>query len=638
MVARHVDSWDPRHVSAALELVTGSPTIEELLRSHPWPREFADARRLEWLWTVDVPAAPSVLWPVLADLSRLNRALGLPLMTFVEKEGIRWGSARYTGVKHEWQEVPWNWVANRWYELVRIYRKGSMRALHGICELQPTAAGTRISIYYGVVPRSRIFDLGLKFSFGAMGRAYKRLLPQVAEDVKREPANPQCLRAPAAKLRPETVTRLDTLAESLIGEDLDPKLVRQLVDWIASATDEELERIRVRERARVWSIDEDELLRVFLHATRTGLLDLTWDVVCPHCRGVRDTTGQLDTLPTSGQCEACGIAFGTDSPDAVEITFHAHSSIRPVERGMYCSAEPVHKPHIHVQHALAPGESATLAVPVGPGKYRMRVRGEMRGGWLEIVDGAPSTLAWSAAAVPEHATLAPGGTLELANVGDKPCTFVVETAVWLELALRPGRLLSFQEFRDLFSDQYLGTNVQLAVGEQTILFTDLVGSTAMYAERGDPAAFVEVKKHFEHVFAIIGKHRGAVVKTIGDAVMGAFNEPLDAVKAARAIHEAFPPSPLPTALRLRVSLNSGTCIAVRLNSAIDYFGHAVNLAAKLQALAESWQIAMSETTATAHGVAEWLVSQGAELDELTIQLKGIDEPVRARRWTLYREI
>jgi hypothetical protein len=47
---------------------------------------------------------------------------------------------------------------------------------------------------------------------------------------------------------------------------------------------------------------------------------------------------------------------------------------------------------------------------------------------------------------------------------------------------------------------------------------------------------------------------------------------------------------------------------------------------------------MSETTATAHGVAEWLVSQGAELDELTIQLKGIDEPVRARRWTLYREI
>ncbi len=623
-------------MGAALERANNLPAIEELLRSHPWPREFSSERRLEWLWTVEVPAPPSVLWPLLADLSRLNRALGLPAMTFVEREGVRWGTARYTGVKHEWQEVPWNWVAGRWYELVRIYKKGAMRALHGIYELQPTESGTRISIYYGVVPRSRIFDLGLKFNFGSMGRAYKRLLPKIAEEVKHEPAMPPCLRPPVSKLSAEVVSRLGALAEALISQGLDAKLVRPLVDWISTATDEDLERIRVRERARVWSLDEDELLRVFLHATRTGLLDLSWDVVCPHCRGVRDATGQLDTLPTSGQCDACGIAFGTDSPEAIEITFHAHSSIRPVERGVYCSAEPVHKPHIHVQQHVLPGERAQVSIPVGPGKYRMRMRGEMQGGWLEVADGAPATLTWSSATPPEHATLAPGGTLELANVGDTPCTFVVETAVWLELALRPGRLLSFQEFRDLFSDQYLGTNVQLAVGEQTILFTDLVGSTAMYAERGDPAAFVEVKRHFEDVFAIIGKHRGAVVKTIGDAVMGAFNEPLDAIKAARAIHEAFPPSTVPTALQLRVSLNSGTCIAVRLNAAIDYFGHSVNLAAKLQALAESWQIAMSETTANAHGVAEWLASQGAVLEEQSIQLKGIDEPVRARRWTVYR--
>jgi class 3 adenylate cyclase len=614
-----------------------APTIADLLKAHPWPREFADARRLEWLWTVEAPVGPDVLWPLLADLSRLNRALGLPQMTFVEKEGVRWGTARYTGVKHEWQEVPWNWVAGRWYELFRIYRKGAMRALHGIYDLQPTQTGTLVSIYYGVVPRSRIFDLGLKLNFGSMGRAYKRLLPQVAEEAKREPSSPPCLRLPAPKLGPEAVDRLDQLSKSLGEQGLDPKLVKLLVDWISCATDDELERIRVRERARVWSIDEDELLRLFLHATRSGLLDLSWDVVCPHCRGVRDATGQLDALPTSGHCDACGIAFGTDSPDAVEITFHAHNSIRPIERGVYCSAEPVHKPHIHVQHALEPGESVNVTVPVGPGKYRMRIRGEMKGAWLEVKDGAPATLVWSATELPENPALAPNGTLELSNSGEKPATFVVETAVWLELALRPGRLLSFQEFRDLFSDQYIGTGVQLAVGEQTILFTDLVGSTAMYAERGDPAAFVEVKKHFDEVFAIIAKNRGAVVKTIGDAVMGAFNEPLDAVKAARSIHDAFPPSKTPGALRLRVSLNSGTCIAVRLNSAIDYFGHSVNLAAKLQALAEAWQIAMSEPTAHAHGVAEWLASQGATLEDLTIQLKGIDEPTRAKRWTVYKD-
>jgi class 3 adenylate cyclase len=302
---------------------------------------------------------------------------------------------------------------------------------------------------------------------------------------------------------------------------------------------------------------------------------------------------------------------------------------------VYCSAEPVHKPHIHLQQTVLAGERMDVTLPIGPGKYRMRIRGDMGGTWLAVAEGAPATLEWKSSEVAEHATLAPNGTLTLVNTSSEPVTFVVETAAWLELALRPGRLLSFQEFRDLFSDEYLGTGVQLAVGEQTILFTDLVGSTAMYAERGDPAAFVEVKKHFDEVFAIVGKHRGAIVKTIGDAVMGAFNEPLDALKAARAIHDAFPPGRGPDALRLRVSLHSGTCIAVRLNSAIDYFGHTVNLAAKLQSLAEAWQIAMSDTTAQAHGIAEYLAAQNVQLEELMIQLKGIDEPVHARRWTVY---
>ena len=109
------------------------------------------------------------------------------------------------------------------------------------------------------------------------------------------------------------------------------------------------------------------------------------------------------------------------------------------------------------------------------------------------------------------------------------------------------------------------------------------------------------------------------------------------MQAARAIHEAFPPGRGPRSLRLRVSLNSGRCIAVRLNAAIDYFGHTVNVAAKLQSLAEAWQIAMSEPTAASPRVAEWLAAQGSELEDLTIQLKGFAQPIRAKRWTVYRE-
>ena len=95
-----------------------------------------------------------------------------------------------------------------------------------------------------------------------------------------------------------------------------------------------------------------------------------------------------------------------------------------------------------------------------------------------------------------------------------------------------------------------------------------------------------------------------MVKTIGDAVMATFVDPVDAVRASQQIHQAFHPRREDTPIRLRISLNTGPCIAVRLNANVDYFGDTVNIAAKLQALAEGWQVAMSETTYTASGVAE----------------------------------
>ncbi len=618
-------------------LVPRTMSIAELLEEHPWPREFADARRLEWLWTIDVDATPARIWPLVADLSRLNRALGMPLMKFEEQDGVRIGRARYTGVLHEWTEVPWNWVSGRWYELIRIYRRGSMRALFGVVHLVPLGARTRVHVYYGIVPKSRVFDLGLKWSFGAMGRAYQRVLPKLAAELTAAAEKmPEVLRIPAAPLRPEAAERLENLGASLIAAGLDAAAVRKVVELVGQADDVDVERIRVRERARAWNLDEDELLRVCLHATRAGMLELTWDVVCPHCRGVRESTPALGAVPTRGRCDACGIDFGTDDERAVEVAFHAHSSIRPVLKSVFCSAEPSHKPHIHVQRAVAPGESASVTLPDDAGRYRLRLKGETTDAWIDLGRDSPGALEWKVSGPPDGATAAPAGTLRLVNDGDAPRTFVVETAAWLDLALRPGRLLSFQDFRDLFSEEYLGTDVQLAVGEQTILFTDVVGSTAMYAERGDPEAFVAVKKHFDEVFALIAEHRGAVVKTIGDAAMGAFNDPLDAVRAAKAIHGAFPPGRGASAIRLRISINTGPCIAVRLNANIDYFGHAVNLAAKLQAAAEAWQIAMSDVTVAAPGVAAYLDAERASVESLTVDVKGVG-PVPAKRWTVAKE-
>ena len=119
--------------------------------------------------------------------------------------------------------------------------------------------------------------------------------------------------------------------------------------------------------------------------------------------------------------------------------------------------------------------------------------------------------------------------------------------------------------------------------------------------------------------------------------MATFVDPVAAVRASRKIHETFHPGRADTPIRLRISLNTGPCIAVRLNANADFFGGTVNVAAKLQALAEGYQIAMSEATYRAPGVAEYLAGEGAVLEELAYTSKALPAPVGVKRWTVFRE-
>ncbi len=614
----------------------GEPwSVDELLARHPLPAELATGKRLEWMWHFDLPVAPEALWPAIADSSRMNRALGVAEMKFEDRDGLRHGSSRPGRVRHEWVEVPWNWVAGQWLESLRIYRRGFSRAVFAVFDLQRLDSGTRLYIYFAAIPRGRVGSLALRVGFPSVGKGFARVLPQVVAAIEKARPSTLALAAGPASLDPGAEARLLSIQSRLVLRGLDARAVERLVDWVRTGDEQDLYRIQVRERARVWGVDEDELLRVALHATREGLLELSWDVVCPHCRGVTDENDKLGELPAAGGCEVCGIEFGTDSSEAVEITFHVHPSIRDVPKRTFCSAEPATKDHIRVQLAIAPGADADVAPRLPPGRYRLRLQGDKQYGYLDVGPGDGDAVEWRAAAAPTEIVSHGAPALHVVNDSSEPRTFIIEASQWTDTALRPGRLLSLQDFRDLYAEEYLGADVQLAIGEQTILFTDMVGSTAMYALRGDPAAFVEVRRHFTDVFRLIGEHRGAVVKTIGDAAMGAFRDPLDAIKASAAIQRTFHPGRDDTPTRLRISLNTGPCIAVRLNTDIDYFGHTVNIAAKLQALAESWQIAMSDTTYRAPGVAAWLDAEGAVLEGCEYRSKAVPEGVQVKRWTLY---
>ena len=609
-------------------------TVEQVLALHPWPAPWDKEKRIERLWIHDLPGTPEALWPFLSDTSRMNRALGTAEMTFEERDGKRWGTAKPGGVRHEWLEMPWNWVANQWLTSLRIYERGFFRAVWAIHRLEPSPTGTRVYLYYGAIARNALAGAAIRLGFPSIARAYKRVLPALAAQLDR--LRPDVLVLPPPPLTEAAEQRLDTQRKTLIERGLARDCVDALIDWIRTGDDQDLHRIQIRERARVWKLPEQELLKVALYATRAGLLSLSWDTVCPHCRGVRDENETLDKLQAASHCGACQVSFKTDTQESVEVTFRVHPSIRDVPEQLYCSAEPARKEHIRVQWTLPPGGDVKLEPHLEQGRYTVW-RGHTGGWYLDVDDSGAGSVRWAPHPEGTVVKASSGAAIELHNDAGDNELFTIEEAKWSDHALRAGQLLGFQEFRDLFSEEYIGADVRLAVGEQTLLFTDVVGSTAFYASRGDPAAFIEIKRHFDEVFAIVRECRGAVVKTIGDAVMATFGDPVDSLRASKKIHDAFHPARADTPIRLRISLNTGPCIAVRLNANADFFGGTVNIAAKLQALAEGYQIAMSEATYQGPGVAAYLAELKAELEVMSYTSKALPAPVGVRRWTVYRE-
>ena len=92
--------------------------------------------------------------------------------------------------------------------------------------------------------------------------------------------------------------------------------------------------------------------------------------------------------------------------------------------------------------------------------------------------------------------------------------------------LSAKRLLTNQSFRDIYRTDTLAIDARLETISLTFLFTDLKGSTELYERVGDLVAFDLVRAHFNILNEIVASETGAVVKTIGDAVMATFATPI----------------------------------------------------------------------------------------------------------------
>ena len=160
----------------------------------------------------------------------------------------------------------------------------------------------------------------------------------------------------------------------------------------------------------------------------------------------------------------------------------------------------------------------------------------------------------------------------------------------------------------------------------------------MYASIGDVFASDLVRLHFDTLTAVARRHRGEVVKTIGDALMARFLDPFDAVEAALEMFSRLDSFNRlnATGLILKVGIHRGDAIVVSARRSTDYFGQTVNIAARIGAIAGAGEIVLSDAVRQGGSVPALLA--GHQVREEQVNLRGVSGEVLVHRFQPAQQI
>ena len=471
-----------------------------------------------------------------------------------------------------------------------------------------------------------------------------------------------------------------------------PRVISKLENSIRSANDEDLFRVNPLQWAQDKNVDGHEAIDLFLHATKAGLFFMDWNVICPCCGKIIQSLRDLHSMQAQINCTVCFRNDQATLDDYVQITFTLSESIRSLrfhhpetlsledycfkylfERGVRFGEGGTMKLEDFIasftRHfsTFSPGEKITVETEVEQGilfcndlfsqkgfaflvdelttseVQKVSIKLSDSGFEVSLPQIDPGELRFAhkfmtGTFYPLH----PGKVvLELEQASTaQAALFVWAVQVDAILAfpdagfvpsLTAKRLFACQTFHDLFHDEVFRDSEGFGVKDVTILFTDLKSSTQLYQQIGDLNAFALVREHYGVLTKAICNQHGAVVKTIGDAIMATFSQPVDAVgaglemlKELRKLNQASRRGDL----ILKVGIHRGAAISVTLNDSIDYFGQTVNIASRVQGSAGGEEIFLTEGIYCSSGVQELLENQHCQTEPVQVQLKGIEEQVK----------
>ena len=584
----------------------------------------APTTRRTWSWTFDLP--PAELWPVLADTNRFNEAMGLPPYALEETPQpngtvLRRGKGKAAGFTLEWEEKPYEWIHGRHFRQARVFTKGPFRRFGPVFDLEPDGnGGSRVSYaleYEPLTLMGRLFGARLAEQAGAA--VEKRILEAVAF-AKGE--RPTFFELPPPELPPGAAERAGAMAGEIDRSPYGNGLGARLAALVQTGMATDLAPLKPKKLARDLGVPQRVAVEACLAGVRAGLLTMKWDLLCTNCRGAKASAAALGELPRGAHCPSCNIDYDRDFEKNVELSFAPAPQVRPILAGGFCLSGPMATPHVAVQLLLAPGERRDVAVDLPPGSYRLRTLHP--GTFVDVEYDGKSPFPGVRVTASGVEASAPGSFV---NDAGFEVAALIEDRTWTREALTAPEVISLQVFRDLFAAATLRPGDEAGVSQVALLFSDLQGSTALYERVGDSVAYNMVREHFALLAGIVRDHDGAVVKTIGDAVMASFGDPAQAVRAALAMQKAIADHDLV----LKLGVHAGPSVVVTLNDRLDYFGSTVNMAARLQGQSAGGDIVLSRTVADDPAVQSLLASVPKREEQ--VALKGFTAPVGFVRLT-----
>src|SRR5580658_4077912 len=455
---------------------------------------------------------------------------------------------------------------------------------------------------------------------------------------------------------------------SVLKQTADPAVADAILRLIRDGEDHELNRVNVLDFSRRTGLDEERVISGFLHASRLGLFDMNWNVLCPGCGGVLDAHSSLKSLRQDDyHCGLCACGYQASVDEQVEVAFTVSPRVRRIaahdpntlpvwdyfKQVFWSSGVDFNKEQFTALAdevvldtlELPAGDKAVLSLQL-PAQFIIVFEPVTHAAQFIDVQGEPTkerqqlSLIYNKIQAPVGTMTLRPGPLRLAldnqtDVRVLPSVFIAADALHHLIGKRKPfltakRMLTNQTFRDVFKADNLNIDQRLKITSLTFLFTDLKGSTALYERVGDLVAFDLVRAHFRALLGIIASEKGAVVKTIGDAVMATFVKPEHAIVAGlrmRAAMDALNAERGTDDLVVKIGIHEGPCLAVMLNERQDYFGQTVNIAARVQGLATSQSIHVTGGVVELPAVLALLKERAIKPIQKEAALRGISDKV-----------